>query len=277
MPRTTPPEDVGELARSLWQHRRNAHLSIEETARQTGIGAGTLSRYEHGEYVPPRDRITALLNLYRVPLPEYRRLHDIARDLKSESKRVVFHRAAAQFQRRIERIEAASGHVATFHPTVVPGLLQTERYMRVLAGSGLAGDKLEEWLAARRSRQAHLGEAGRRYTQILTEGALLWCAGSPEVMVEQAEHIADRVGTRGVRLGIIPARTPAGVFPLHGFDIYDQATVIVGTTAATAILTDPRDVKAHRGLLAKLEPLAVYGDEARTVLRRVADQYRNDL
>ena len=46
------------------------------------------------------------------------------------------------------------------------------------------------------------------------------------------------------------------------------------TESGTAFITDPIEVGAYDHRFAKLERVAVFGDEARTVFARVADEYR---
>ncbi len=129
-------------------------------------------------------------------------------------------------------------------------------------------------ISARQERQALLGAPGRQYTQILTAGSLLWCAGRPETMIEQIDRIIVTSRLPGVRIGVIPPRRPATVFPLNGFDVYDRRAVIVGTVATTAILTEPADVDLHLEMLDALARLADYDDAARATLATVRDTYR---
>ncbi|WP_219416428.1 helix-turn-helix domain-containing protein [Pseudonocardia nigra] len=265
-----------ELSRTLRKLRKDAELPSAEAARRAEIGQATLSRYETGKFVPTPQTVAALATVYEAPAAMRRRLIAMATDLRAEHRRVVMHRGAANFQERVGRIEASSKHVGTFQPTVVPGLLQTEEYMRALFGSGLTGDELDRAVANRLQRQTLLGEPGHEFTQIITAGALLWCAGGPEIMIGQIERLIEVTRLDGVRLGIVPPRTPATVFPLHGFDVYDERAVIVGTIAATALLTEPPDVAAHMKMLRKLEELAAFGAEARRVLTEVAEDYRHD-
>jgi hypothetical protein len=49
---------------------------------------------------------------------------------------------------------------------------------------------------------------------------------------------------------------------------------MVGTEAATALITDPQDVRHYERRFAGYEALAVYDDEARAVFKRIADEYR---
>ncbi|MGH3924564.1 MAG: DUF5753 domain-containing protein [Pseudonocardiaceae bacterium] len=183
-------------------------------------------------------------------------------------------RGAGAAQRRIGRIEAASQRVATFHPAMIPGLLQTAAYTRAVFEQGISGAALDEVVAARLDRQKLLTEPGRHFDQVLTEGALRWHAHSPEVMADQMDHITALTRLPGARIGVIPWATPVRVFPMHGFDIYDQRAAIVGTWTATALLTDQRDVTRYLNLFQELQNLATFGDEVREILARIADDYR---
>lgn len=268
---TSEPSD--ELSRTLRDLRAAAAMSSTAAAQAAGIGQAALSRYENGRFVPTADRLAALLDVYRAPDAVRSRMTGIVGNLRAENRRVVVHRKnAPAFQRRIRDIEAASTHVTTFQPTMIPGILQTPAYMRVLTSS--VDETIADGLiAARTERQQLLGTTGHRFTLILSAGALLWCAGSPETMAAQIDHIIDATHLAGTRIGIIPARRPMTTFPLHGFDLYDQRAVIVGTLANTAILTDPDDVRLHVDLLAKLTAAADFDDAARRTLTDLRDSY----
>lgn len=50
--------------------------------------------------------------------------------------------------------------------------------------------------------------------------------------------------------------------------------VIIGLVSTTALLTNPQDVTAYDAMCRDLEKMAVFGDEARAVFERIAEQYR---
>jgi transcriptional regulator with XRE-family HTH domain len=266
-------ETGDELSRSLRELRRAAGLSSVAAAAAAGIGQAALSRYENGKFVPTRARLDALLTIYRASAEVGDRLRAMVDDLRAENRRVVVHRKnAPAFQRRIRDIEASSEHVTTFQPAVIPGILQTEAYMRVLTG-GVERRVADGVIAARLERQRLLGQPGHRWTQILTAGALLWCAGSASTMVDQIDRIIEVSRLDGVSIGVIPARRPITVFPLHGFDLYDERAVIVGTLATTAIITEPADVRLHIDMLESLTQAADFGDAARETLVELRTGY----
>ncbi len=265
-----------ELSRTLRQLRVDAGLSGVDAAKRAGLSQPTISRWERGLFVPSPGDVTTLARVYNAPSAVQRRLVLMAEDLRDEftSARVVMHRGAGATQRRIGRIEATSERVATFHPAMVPGLLQTAAYARAVFSQGITGAALDEVVAARLDRQKLLTEPGRHFDQVLTEGALRWHAHSPSVMADQLDHIAEVAKLPGVRIGVIPWTTPVQMFPMHGFDIYDRRAAILGTWTATALLTDQRDVTRYIDLFWELQNLAAFGDEASKILARIADDYR---
>ncbi|MGH3694661.1 MAG: helix-turn-helix domain-containing protein [Pseudonocardiaceae bacterium] len=272
------PSGRDELSRTLRELRQAAQLSTRETATLTGFSAAKISRVERGINIPTEMDVATLASAYRAPAQTRSHLTSIARDIQPEHRPVVMARAQGQpsaFQKRLNRIEATTEHLTTFTPTVVPGLLQTEVYMRALvAYRELPPAEVDKFVTARLARQQRLANTAHRFTQITTEGALGWRAGTPEDMAEQINHIAVTTRLPNVRVGIVPWGTRAHVFPLHGWDLHDQRAVIYGTADATAILTEPRDVARYVQLTEAVEQIALWDDEASAVLERIADEYR---
>lgn len=267
------------LSRELAKLRDDAGLSGAEAARLAGPGfsQSKVSRWESGKLVPSPADVEHYATALGAPAAVRRRLLSRARDLHDQHKaaapaRITLRRAAG-YQQRVGRIEAESRHLATFHPLLIPGLLQTEDYMRALFGSGLTGPAVDEAVAARLARQELLDDTTRDLTMIITHGALGWCAGSADTMVAQLQHIAEASRRPNVRVGVIPWGAHATVFPADGFNLYDQRLVIVGTTTATAHITDPRDVNRYVALLNDLIAMALFDDAAREVLTTAAAGY----
>jgi transcriptional regulator with XRE-family HTH domain len=270
-----------ELSRTLAQLRDDAGLSGAEAAHRAGEGfsQSKVSRWESGRLVPSPDDVDRYARALGAADSVRRRLVARAHDLHDQHRasapaRITLRRTAA-YQRRVGRIEAGSAHVATFHPLLVPGLLQTADYARAVFSSGeLTTSAVDAAVAARLQRQQLLGDNSRRFTLITTAGALGWRAGPPTVMAAQIDQIMEVSRRSNVRVGIIPWGTEATVFPPGGFDLYDERLVIVGMTGGAAHITDPRDVAGYVHLLTELEQLAAFDDPARELLAELADKYR---
>lgn len=269
------PEAVRDLLKRLRTAAGLSQVTVGERAKRN---QPWISRFERGDRVPTKDEAEFLISLYRPTAKDARRLRAVARDLLDDANlpaRMVVRRAG-DMQRRIGRIEASSRRIATFAAVVLPGLLQTERYMRVVFASGgdLPPDQQAAALAERLARVQLLNEPGREFVFVLTEGSLRWRMGSATLMADQLDHIVETSRRPGVRVGVIPWTTTVRVAPLHGFDLHDRRAAIVGIETATAFLTNPHDVDAYVKLFAELEELASFGDDARTVLATIASEYR---
>lgn len=274
----TNPRARSELARTLHQLRTAAGLTLAEVADRAGVSAATVSRLENDKYAPTTEQAEALARAVKAPAATRRRLVSLAQDLRERTspRQVLIRAGAATAQRRFGEIEAGSGHVQSFSPVMVVGLLQTPEYAQAVFRSALPDDQIEDAVQARLDRQRRLADpAEPTFTQIMTEGALRWRIGSADLMAEQCEHVA-RMAAAGYRLrvGIIPWSQTSGVFPLHGFDLYDERAVIVGTLTGTGYLTTPSDVADYVGLFRRLSELAVFDADAVPELERIAADYR---
>lgn len=264
------------LSARLRQLRLDAGLSQLEAAAATGLTQAKISRLENGRYTPQPEDVKNLALAYHASAEAREELDQTARDL-SENRvysRIVLQRGAWRMQQQTGRIEKASARVRTFHPTLVPGLLQTPAYARAMFASvGITGDDLDKTVRARIDRQGLLA-SGHDFTLLLTEGALRWQVTSPELMVEQIEHISTATHLPNVRVGIIPYGVPTKIFVQEGFDLYDTEAAVIGTTTATATITDSADLTVYDHLFTELDALAVYNYTARRELDRIAEDYR---
>lgn len=266
------------LSRELRRLRDATGMSGRAAADAAGFSQPKVSRIEQGINIPTPDDVETLARVYRASPAQRQRLVAMARDVRAEHRRVVLVKAPASIQQRIGRIEASSEHVATFSPTVVPGLLQTERYARAVFSqrANRADVDVEKAVAARMARQRLLDDLDHRFTMVMTAGVLGLRAGSAVEMAAQVDRIAADAQRANVRIGIIPWGVETTVFPLHAWDLHDRRVVIVGTATATATLTEPREVAEYVRLFAELERLAVFDDEAGAALARIAEDYRRD-
>jgi transcriptional regulator with XRE-family HTH domain len=264
-----------ELSSILRQLRRDAGLSGMEAAKRAGFSQPKISRFETGRQVPTTDEVRTLCTVYRARPDSRRDLLRLAKDLRQQTTkaRTVLSHGAGRMQRRIGRLEAASAVIRGFHPALVFGLLQTENYTRALGRRDLTGDELDRHVAARVERQASL-DTDREFVLVLTEGALRWHVGSPQIMAAQLDKLIDASLRTNLQLGVIPWTRPVGVQALHGFHLYDRRAVLVGTETATAIILDTQDVADYERRFEAFRELAVFADEARQVFGRLATEYR---
>lgn len=145
-----------QLARTLRRLREQARLTQEETARRLRLSEAKLSRIEHGQ-LPNYHEFLAMLDLYGVIVSdydEYVRMYDRAEE------RGWWH-AYGLDDRGFVSIEAEAEAIRTYQLGFVPGLLQTEAYMRAnFAATRKPKQRreLENEVAVRLRRQRRLVE-----------------------------------------------------------------------------------------------------------------------
>jgi transcriptional regulator with XRE-family HTH domain len=179
----------------LWRMR--AGVSREELAKEAGYGAETIKSMEQG-------RRRATLHVLTV-----------ADEMCSANGLLV----AAQDYLKPERFparthefmdaEAAAICINEYAATLIPGLLQTEAYMRTLISGfrpPLDDETIEERVAARLQRQEKLTR--KPYAQfgfIIYEAALRAGVGEREVMKSQLRHLLDVGKLRNAEIQVLRA------------------------------------------------------------------------
>ncbi|MGH3984201.1 MAG: helix-turn-helix domain-containing protein [Pseudonocardiaceae bacterium] len=271
-----PARQPDKLSTTLRRLRSDAGLSGMEAARLAGYSQPKISRFETARQVPTTGEVRTLCRVYGAPPKVRDRLLELAADLTGDTvrARAVLSHGARYMQQRVGKIEQASELVRSFTPTIVDGLLQIPDYVRAIGSRSMAGEDLESFVDSRAARQQIL-DTDRQFQKIITEGALRWHVGSPQIMAAQLEHLIEASHRPNLRLGIIPWTTPVHSPALHCFTIFDDRAVIVGTETATAIITDPADIADYDKRHTFYAQYAVVGDPARAVLARLAVEYRD--
>ncbi len=167
-----------------------------------------------------RDRLLALIRMKR--------------DERIDA-RVILQAGAHHVQHRVHELEENAAHIRAYQPGTVLGILQTPDYMAaVFSQRGATQADVVLRVAERTRRRDLLDEPQRQWTLIHTEGALRWHLHSPAVMPAQLDDLtAATSGRHHVRLGVEDWRTPATILAVHGFHVYDEHTVQVGTRDGT--------------------------------------------
>lgn len=246
-------------------------------AAAAGISQAGLSRIERGGLLPAPETVEALARVYGADPETTTRLVELATAIRPEhlDSRIIMQRGINHFQERAGKIERSSALVRGYQPNIIIGMLQTAAYAEVVFSSrGRTTSQTAHGVASRLARQGALAEPGRDWVLIQTEGALDWCIRDAALMAEQIDHIIEASRLPNVRIGLILRRTPTTILASHGFHIFDARAVQIGTKTAVALIDNPEDIATYETLFSKLEQMAVFGDEARAELRRIADEYR---
>ncbi len=263
------------LSRELRRLRTEARMTGTATARATGMSQSKLSKIENGMLLPSIADVERLVTELAATRETRVELVELARLLhaEAESRRVVLHRGAHRHQQTVSRIEARATTSRFLHLNLVPALLQSESYLRVVLATTPRQEQ-ETAIASLRNRRARLDDPSRQFVFLLSESALRWRMGPAQLMREQIDHLSEALLRPNVRLGVVPWAAEIGVAALHGFQIYDEQVVTVSVLTGSATITDPADVREYLGLFSRLDRVALHGDGVRELLGRISDEYR---
>jgi hypothetical protein len=118
--------------------------------------------------------------------------------------------------RDLVEVEQRAVDIREYEPHLMPGLLQTESYMRAVVRAGrpvLSPDDIERAVALRMTRQQILAqedeppldrEHGPQLWVIMDESVLHRTVGDPEIMREQRDHLASMAARPNITIQVMP-------------------------------------------------------------------------
>jgi transcriptional regulator with XRE-family HTH domain len=148
-------------------------------------------------------------------------------------------------------LEQRAGMVRFYAANTIPGLLQNEDYARALLLSGIEADP-EKIVMERMQRQNLLTrQPGPHLTVILSQNALEWPVGSPEIMQAQLARLLEVAAWPNVLVRVVPRSWEAGAHPgldgsfllLSGDDFGE--TAYTETQGGGRLVSSPSEVRSY--------------------------------
>ena len=197
---------VGARLRRL---RADNGISREQAAEAIRASEWKIHRLENGQVGFKERDVVDLLALYGVEDPvEVVEFVLLAREANMPGWWHPYGDLLPHWFRAYVDLESAARLIRTYEGQLVPGLLQTEDYMRALLGGAQLGDTPEEAerrVALRLGRQALLErEDAPRLWAVVDEAALRRPVGGPKVMRAQLERLIEATEQPNVTLQVLP-------------------------------------------------------------------------
>jgi transcriptional regulator with XRE-family HTH domain len=268
-----------EMAAELKAQRELKQLTLREVARRADWPASKVSAWEHGRSISPIDAAIYLAHC-GTKAAERARLLELTKppgelywvrpyfdDLVDPMKSLIIQ-------------ENLAGSMVYYSPAAIPGMLQTEEYVRTcfeLTGRYTV-DRLGVLTQARVDRQ-HLLERPEppNCSFFVHERALRSVVGGPGLMHEQIQNLVLATNLPYCVIRVVPESDPAFrvlsttftvmEFPEHPPVVYEE------TYTAGLFVDDRVAVEAFYLLVARLEQAALSEGQSREWLVRFADEY----
>jgi transcriptional regulator with XRE-family HTH domain len=258
----SPRKQLGNRLRLL---RVRAGLTGD---RMPGFTQSKVSRLETGRTTPSLADIEAWARATSASREEVTELAGLVEQLAvaTTSWRILHHLGRTEKQQDIAELEQESAAIRIFQPVMVPGLLQIADYARRSMQMSLAAPlpDVSRAVAARMERQAIIYDQGKRFEFLLTETALRWRPGPPEMMRAQLDRLVSVASLPNVELGIIRLDAEPALPFLHPFVIFEaeQTVITVETYTAELSIREPTDIATYRQYLDRLRSMALWADTA---------------
>ncbi|MCQ4207568.1 helix-turn-helix domain-containing protein [Streptomyces longispororuber] len=201
-----------QLGSELRRLRNEAGLKAAEVVRELAWAGSKLTRLETADngIVEPSD-VMALCQIYAAPaettaiLKGYATVTKTKRDWwQSPEYRDVIPPGLKAYL----SLEATASSLNTYASEFVPGLLQTEEYIRTIhAADRLSQDDIDRLVKVRVTRQEvlHREHSPLRLTAVLNEAVLRRAVGGNQVMGNQLAHITEiATSLPNVKVQVVP-------------------------------------------------------------------------
>jgi transcriptional regulator with XRE-family HTH domain len=272
------------LGVELRRLREQAGLSGRQLAGRIGVSQSKVSRIESGATLPTIPEVSGWTAATEASDAAACTVMELAGDAYTEvDPWDAAMRKHPHVQDDIREIEARSRAILVYEPTLVPGLLQTAEYARrvfEMFQPTYAESSIPAAVASRLNRQVALFDQTRQFGFLMTEAALRWRPGSPDLLLAQLDRIISVSTLENVIVGVIPQSAPALTHVPHGFTMIEQADsepdalVMVETVHANLAISDSGQIGLYRRHWSLLEQTAAHGADARNLLSGIAASLR---
>jgi hypothetical protein len=205
------------LGAELKRCREAAGLTQEIVGRHFEWHAAKVTRIETARVAVTARDVKDLLTLYGVQDEAYREALMALARLSRERTWWTDYRDIMR-PGNFVGLEAEATSLLTWEPIVLPGLLQTEAYMRALMRTGRAQDpphQVDRRVALRLKRQGRLRATNPlELVAVVDESVVRRVVGGPNVMDEQLRHLIETAQLPTVTVQILPF--DAGEHPFLG-------------------------------------------------------------
>jgi transcriptional regulator with XRE-family HTH domain len=270
------------LAAQLRGLRAESGMTQEEVAERTGIDRSTLYRLESAQQRPQRSTLIQLLDLYRAEDPRRGELLALLREAGQRGWLQQYRSELPEVYADYIGFEEEARSISNYESLFIPGLLQTDGYVRALLPGTLpyaTSSEIENRVSARMARQALLDrEDPPRLWAIMDEAAVRRQVGGREIMRGQLTRLREAAARPNVTIQVIPFDAGShpgmdGAFIVLDFaDPADQSIVYTDSPAGGLFLEEEVELRRYILMFEHLRAAALRPDETLTLLAEIAAQ-----
>lgn len=220
-----PPVMKVVLGNQLVRLREAAGVTQGDAAAVLGCTQQKIAHIEAGSGIRLIE-LNALLDRYGADEADRAYTRDLQAESNRRTKRGAFSTRFRQYLRLLVDMEPSCNRYCSYQALMVPGLLQTEEYMRANARAwrpSLTTEEIDRSTVNRLERQRVLDNAHQQFWFIVDEAALRRTEGGP-VMKNQILKLVETVDRPNVELQVVPFNVGYYMGQGHDYTIFGYDT-----------------------------------------------------
>ncbi|HEX3782972.1 MAG TPA: helix-turn-helix transcriptional regulator [Pseudonocardiaceae bacterium] len=215
------------LGHELARLRKLAGLIQEDSAKVLRCTQKKIGFIETGSSGIKPLELDGLLAAYGATEADRAYANDLAVEANRRAKRGAFNTRFPQYMRLLIDMEPTCRRLWSCQSMVVPGLLQTEDYMRTTFRARRPSKTVEEIdkdTTDRLARQHVLDNVDQQFWFILDEAALRRTAGTASIMKTQVMRLVEMIDRPNVELQVVPFSVGYYTGQAHDYTIFGYDT-----------------------------------------------------
>jgi transcriptional regulator with XRE-family HTH domain len=273
-----PADARRQFGQELRALRRRGNLTGQAIAERLGWTQSKVSKLENGHQLPTASDVRAFAETAGADTAEIATLVSRFEELAIQVTgwRTLLQSGIVGSQQDLADIEQKARVIRRLEPSIVPGLLQTAEYARVmLTGGPDPSANVAHGIEARLRRQERLFAPDQQFGYVIFEDALRRLVAEPEVLAVQMDRINQLSTLSSVEVTLIPADRKLPVAPIHGFSIFDDELVQIELETGAVSISDATDVRYYQRMYEVLYDAGERGDAARERLSHLSQHFRD--
>jgi transcriptional regulator with XRE-family HTH domain len=257
------------LGSTLRYLREKAGKSLSQLAEDTNYDKSYLYRLEAAERISKRPVMEDLDTYYETG------------DLLVRLWKLARMDAFVDHYKAFMRLEATANVMHMYTP-VIPGLLQTESYARVLLSTWPQRneEELEEQVVARTGRQELLHRKPRPTVRaIIDEAALRRSVADPQIWDDQLTHLIFSAAQPSITIQVLPFSAGVGPVPAGSLHLLWQpdggSVAYLEGSSSGDLLDEPEDVLKYRLAYDRIRDVALTPLDSATFIERILEEHRS--
>jgi transcriptional regulator with XRE-family HTH domain len=267
------------LGKALRDAREESGRKLRALAEELGRDPGMLSRWETGERTPTPEQVAQILTHLGVKGDRFDEIIVLSHGIEDPRwLAITLPEQRQQFAALLDLEETAKRitHVA---PLLVPGLLQTNEYIRaIMTGGSVPTVEVAARIAVRVGRKEVLSQPDPPHLfAFVGEAALNQIVGSAEIMAGQLRHLAGMSQWSNVDVRVMPFGS--GWHPgLEGPFVFiepRQATAVVQLESRRSLLLlhEEADVDPYQEAAELVSNMALGEDDSAELIAEYTDRW----